>query len=358
MTSTATEPSTSSPHTRWWLAGAAACVLAVAAAGAARSSVLSPTKAVVLGAVEGITEFLPISSTGHLLVAERILGLGGGASKDAADTYAVAIQLGAILAVVGVYRRHIASMLNGLIGRDVEGRRLLSLLIVAFIPSAVVGLALDNTIKTHLFGIWPIIAAWTVGGVFLLAWHPPTGHTGLDQITAHQHARFIIGAAQILALWPGTSRSLVTIAAALALGLTTSAAVEFSFLLGLMTLSAATALDLVKHGHDLTTQFGYAAPAPRHDRRRSHRRTRGQLVRQLPPNQAHDHLRLVPPRRSCSCCDSRFRSLDLSFGRFGSRALDGRPGSRPRSRSCSPNSAGRGRTNGPSPCGRRVSLEN
>lgn len=246
-------------RTRWIIAAVTGALVAVVAI-AANSTALNPIKAIILGAVEGITEFLPISSTGHLIVTERLLGLGTGTGtgKTAADTYAVAIQLGAILAVIGIYRTHLASIARGLVGRDTAGLRLAKLLIVAFIPSAIVGLALDNTIKAHLFGTWPVITAWAAGGIFLLLWRPATGHINLGQLT-YRHAA-IIGTAQILALWPGTSRSLVTLAAALAIGLATTTAVEFSFLLGLMTLSAATALDLAKHGQDLTDQFGITTP--------------------------------------------------------------------------------------------------
>ena len=260
MTTTITNDATIAGLNRrrlWWVGGLA-CLAVVLLAITARGATLSPIKAIVLGAVEGITEFLPISSTGHLLVAERLLGLGTGTSKTAMDTYTVAIQLGAILAVIGIYRAHLVAMARGLVGRDRDGRRLLGLVAVAVIPSAVVGLALDDTIKAHLFGVWPVIAAWTVGGLFLLVWRPATGRIVLGEVTVRHAA--IIGAAQVLALWPGTSRSLVTIAAALAIGLTTSAAVEFSFLLGLATLSAATGLDLVKHGSELTDQFGIATP--------------------------------------------------------------------------------------------------
>ncbi len=225
----------------------------------AHPTALSPINAMILGAVEGITEFLPISSTGHLLVVQRLLGLGTGTSKAAADTYAIAIQLGAIVAVIGIYRSRIAAMCRGLVGRDRAGLRLLELLAVAFAPSAIVGFAFDDAIKAHLFGVWPVVVAWAVGGVFLLVWRPTPGRLELHQLTFRAAA--LIGAAQVLALWPGTSRSLATIAAGLALGVTVSAAVEFSFLLGLVTLSAATALDLIKHGGDVTDQFGFATPA-------------------------------------------------------------------------------------------------
>lgn len=243
-------------RTGWALAAAVLAVAALAAT--AENSILSAADAIVLGAVEGITEFLPISSTGHLLVTERLLHLGTGDAKTATDTYTVAIQLGAILAVIAIYRTHIAAMTRGLLGRDPSGFRLVKLLAVAFAPAAVIGLALDNTIKAHLFGMWPVIAAWAIGGLFLLLWKPGNGTIGLDQLS-YRHAA-IIGFAQVLALWPGTSRSLVTIAAALAIGLTATTAVEFSFLLVLITLTAATALDLTKHGPDLIDQFGLATP--------------------------------------------------------------------------------------------------
>ena len=215
------------------------------------SGPLTPLKAIVLGAVEGITEFLPVSSTGHLLVTQRLLGLGAGTDAAAADAYAVAIQLGAILAVVALYRHRLVQIIKGVIGRDDDGRRLAGRLLIAFAPAAVVGLVLGDTIKEQLFGPWPIVAAWVVGGVFLLVWHPAHGATALTAMTVRSAA--IIGGVQLLAFWPGTSRSLVTIAAALAVGLTMSAAVEFSFLLGLLTLGAATSLDLSSTGPPSST---------------------------------------------------------------------------------------------------------
>lgn len=238
---------------------AAAIVAVGVLALVAHPTALSPFHAIILGAVEGITEFLPISSTGHLLIVQRLLGLGTGSGKAAADTYAIAIQLGAIVAVIGIYRSRIASMFRGLVGRDRAGLRLVELLAVAFAPSAIIGLAFDDAIKAHLFGVWPVVAAWVVGGVFLLVWRPTPGHLELHQLSFRVAG--LIGAAQVLALWPGTSRSLATIAAGLALGVTSSAAVEFSFLLGLVTLSAATALDLIKNGGDVKDQFGIATPA-------------------------------------------------------------------------------------------------
>jgi undecaprenyl-diphosphatase len=232
--------------------------LAVVLAFSGGGGPLTAVKAIVLGAVEGITEFLPISSTGHLLVVQRLLGLGSGAGKRAADTYAVAIQGGAILAVVTLYRERVGQLAGGVVGRDADGRRLLGCLLVAFAPAALLGLALDGTIKAHLFGIWPVIAAWAVGGLFLLRWRPTPGRQALEAMDLRSAA--IIGIAQALALWPGMSRSLVTLVAAVALGYELAAALEFSFLLGLATLGAATMLDLVKDGPTLAADYGWRMP--------------------------------------------------------------------------------------------------
>jgi undecaprenyl-diphosphatase len=222
------------------------------------SGPLTPVKAIVLGAVEGITEFLPVSSTGHLLVTQRLLGLGEGEGKSAADTYAVSIQIGAILAVVALYRHRLVQLVNGLIGRDTDGRDLLIRLCIAFLPAAVIGVVLGDTIKEQLFGPWPVVVAWFVGGIFLLWWKPTPGTIELTALTTRHAA--IIGVAQIMALWPGVSRSLTTIVAALAIGASMAAAVEFSFLLGLATLSAATFYDLSKTGSELVSDYGIATP--------------------------------------------------------------------------------------------------
>jgi len=219
---------------------------------------LSVIDAVVLGIVEGITEFLPISSTGHLLVTQHLLGLGDETGKVAADTYAIAIQLGAILAVIALYRMRIASMAKGLVGKDPEGRSILMLLVCAFLPAAVIGLAFGDSIKDKLFTPWAIVVAWAAGGVFLLWWKPVHGTRNIAEITLRN--ALIIGVAQSLAMWPGVSRSLVTIVAALLVGCSMAAALEFSFLLGLATLTAATALDLAKNGDELVHAYGWGTP--------------------------------------------------------------------------------------------------
>ena len=226
---------------------------------------LSFGQAALFGLVEGFTEFLPISSTGHLLVLARLLDVGqhGGQTEDAIKSYEIAIQAGAILAVLGLYRHRFAMMVEGLVGRSLDGRRVLVAVLIAFVPAALVGLVAEKAIKDVLFGVWPVTVAWFVGGVLILVFTSngvlrPRGGFRLEQIRP-RHA-LVIGAAQVLALWPGTSRSLVTIAAALLVGFSMAAAVEFSFLLGFVTLSAATAYQVVKDGQTMVDAFGWVTP--------------------------------------------------------------------------------------------------
>ena len=219
---------------------------------------LSIPESILLGIVEGITEFLPVSSTGHLLVVSDLIGFGTGSAHIAADTYSIAIQFGAILAVLFLYRNRIWSLMRGVVGADAEGRNGVVRLFVAFLPAALIGVLAGDALKNALFGPIPVTIAWIVGGLVLLRWRPGSGSLAFHQMPIR--SAFIIGCAQSLALWPGVSRSLVTLIAALSLGLSMVAAIEFSFLLGLITLSAATALDLVKHGNELVDQFGVLSP--------------------------------------------------------------------------------------------------
>jgi len=224
---------------------------------------LTLPKAIVLGVVEGVTEYLPISSTGHLLVAERLMSLGGDADKDATDTYTVVVQIGAILAVLGLYRRRFATMVDGVLGRSAEGRSALIALVVAFIPAAIIGKVFGNAIKDHLLQPWPVVAAEVVGGIVILVFVANQARLRvrtetLDALGWRQAA--IIGCAQVLALWPGTSRSLVTILAAMLIGCSLQVAVEFSFLLGFLTLSAASAYELLQNGGTLVDTFGWVNP--------------------------------------------------------------------------------------------------
>lgn len=222
---------------------------------------MSAMEAAVLGVVEGLTEYLPVSSTGHLILAQRAMGIGGSnGDKEAADAYAICIQLGAILAVLGVYRREILRMLAGLAGKDPDGRRLAMNLVAGFLPAAVVGLTLFDSIKQHLFGLWPVVCAWLVGGLAILAvdrWKAHNKTTAaIDLYDLGLRGAFIIGLFQCAAVWPGVSRSLVTIVGALVIGMNLRAAVIFSFLLGALTLGASTGYDGLKHGPLLLETYG------------------------------------------------------------------------------------------------------
>lgn len=232
--------------------------------GAVAHQGLGVGQAIVLGLVEGITEYLPISSTGHLLVTSRILGLPhSGREGDALKAYEIAIQSGAIVAVLGLYRHRFVTMIEGVTGRSDVGRRLVMALGIAFVPAAVVGVIGEKFIKSALFGVGPVIGAWAVGGVLILVLvargviNRPGGRA-LETMTTRDAC--IIGSAQVVAMWPGTSRSLVTIVAAVILGLSIAAAVEFSFLLGVVTLGAATAYSVVKDGSLMMDSFGLLTP--------------------------------------------------------------------------------------------------
>lgn len=211
-------------------------------------------QALILGLVEGLTEYLPVSSTGHLLVVQRLLGIE---ASEAANAYAIVIQAGAIVAVLGLYRRRVWQMTLGVAGHDPTGARIAIALLVAFVPAAVLGLSAGDAIERYLFGPWPIALAWAVGGLLILGIahriHPTQGNA-LESIT--WRVALIIGIAQCAALWPGVSRSLATILGALAAGLSLGAAVEFSFLLGLLTLGAATAYKAVDSGAAMLEAYG------------------------------------------------------------------------------------------------------
>jgi undecaprenyl-diphosphatase len=225
---------------------------------------LSVPQAIVLGIVEGVTEYLPISSTGHLLIAERIMGLDEPkVRKDAIDTYTIVIQVGAIAAVLGLYRKRVLRITEGLVGRSAEGRKLLIALLVAFVPAAIIGKGGESIISDKLLKPWPVVAAWIVGGVVLVLGWPviskrPSKTADVAMMTWQQALG--IGMMQTIALWPGTSRSFVTIVGGLLVGLSLAAAVEFAFLLGLVTLTAATAYSLLQDGSTLFDTFGVVSP--------------------------------------------------------------------------------------------------
>ncbi len=234
---------------------------ATAPAAADAAARIGELQAAVLGVVEGLTEYLPISSTGHLILASHAMGLGQPGEPSAVDAFEIVIQLGAILAVVGLYRARVGQMLAGLIGRNAAGLRLVGLLVVAFLPAAVMGLLLHRPIKEHLFGPAAVAGALAVGGVVMITierWFATrrsvAAATGIDTMTFRQ--ALIIGLAQCLSLWPGTSRSMVTILAAMVVGLDRVAAAEFSFLLALPTLGAATLYEAISSRADLLASAG------------------------------------------------------------------------------------------------------
>jgi undecaprenyl-diphosphatase len=205
-------------------------------------------QAALLGLVEGITEYLPISSTGHLILTSALLGLHTPGRAAAVAAFEIVIQGGAILAVLGLYWRRVLQMGAGVVGRDPAGRRLLGHLVLAFLPAAVLGPLLDDPIEEHLFHAAPVLAALFLGGVWMI-WldrgRKPEAGAPLDALGWRQALG--IGLFQCAAMWPGTSRSMMTIAGGVLLGLRARDAAEFSFLLGVPTLGGACVYKLAKN---------------------------------------------------------------------------------------------------------------
>jgi len=253
---------------------------------------LSVSDAVILGVVEGVTEFLPISSTGHLIIVNNWLGLESEQQltnrageplwhkkptnerpegvpltlKLAADTYAVVIQVGAIAAVVGLYWPQFVSMLLGLFGRSSAGIRLLRNVLLAFLPMGIVGFLLHDLVGRYLFSVEAVIAA-LVGGALLMLWAERWRRVNSSGIgyakgtPADLSARKAlgIGLAQCIAIWPGTSRSMVTIVGGYLAGLSPVKAAEFSFLVGLPTLAGAAVYKSWKSGPAMIEVFGWSS---------------------------------------------------------------------------------------------------
>jgi len=227
---------------------------------------LTVFQAVVLGLVEGATEYLPVSSTGHLLIAEHLLGMDSNErQKAAAESLAICIQSGAILAVLLLYAGRIRQVVRGMLGKDPDGLRLLINLIVAFLPAAVIGLLFNKWIKQNFFSLTSVCLALLTGGLIILAQSlrrkPADPNAGRELTAMTPIEALIVGLFQCLAFWPGFSRSLSTILGCQLAGLRMMAAVEFSFLLGLVTLSAATGYEGLKHGAEMIDSYGLATPA-------------------------------------------------------------------------------------------------
>jgi undecaprenyl-diphosphatase len=205
-------------------------------------------QAALLGLVEGITEYLPVSSTGHLILTSALLGLHTPDRAAAVAAFEIVIQGGAILAVLGLYWRRVLQMGAGALGRDAAGRRLLANLALAFLPAGLLGPLLDDPIEEHLFHAAPVLAALFLGGVWMI-WldrsRKPTEGAALEALGWRQALG--IGLFQCAAMWPGTSRSMMTIAGGVLLGLRARDAAEFSFLLGVPTLGGACVYKLAKN---------------------------------------------------------------------------------------------------------------
>jgi undecaprenyl-diphosphatase len=252
---------------------------------------LSAGDAVVLGLVEGVTEFLPISSTGHLIIANQLLGLESDKQltgrdgrllwhkppsrelpdgvpltlKLAADTYTVIIQVGAIMAVVMLYWRQILLMLIGLMGRSSPGFRLLRNILLAFLPVAIIGLLLHDLIDRYFFSIW-VVAGAQFAGAFLMLWaerwrrmNSGIGFSKGEPSGLTAGKSLGIGFAQCAALCPGMSRSMMTIVGGYLAGLNPAKAAEFSFLVGLPVLGGAAVYKGFQSGSAMIEVFGWGS---------------------------------------------------------------------------------------------------
>lgn len=247
---------------------------------------LSYTDAVILGVVEGITEYLPVSSTGHLILTNAILGLDEATPirdadgefilvedensiagtrpytiGEAAYAYVIVIQAGAIAAVVLLYWRTIIEILLGCLGKNPRGRKLAINLIVAFIPAAIAGLLLDDIIESALGNnVKAVAGALVVGAIVMIVVEKWRKHGKKEAIEAEDGLNIhdlsirqsvMIGVFQCFAMWPGTSRSMATIIGGYLAGLSPKHAAEFSFLLGLITLTAASGYKMLSDGPNM-----------------------------------------------------------------------------------------------------------
>ncbi len=206
-------------------------------------------QAVILGIVEGLTEFLPVSSTGHLIIVGDMLGFTG----ERAKTFEIFIQLGAILGVVWFYRRKLSDIARGI--RHKTERRFALNLFIAFLPAAIVGLLLHKQIKTYLFNPLTVAGALIVGGIIILLIEHFPRRVRLHRLESLSTLDALkIGIAQTTALFPGISRAGATIMGGLLIGLSRTTATEFSFFLAIPTMFAATLYDLFNNLHLLRAE--------------------------------------------------------------------------------------------------------
>ena len=212
-------------------------------------------QAAVLGVVEGLTEFLPVSSTGHLIVAQRFLGVAEG---TAANTFAIGIQIGAITAILVLYWRRLFDALRTIRSPQPGQQNLLWQIAIAAVPAIVMGLLFDDWIDEHLFSTRVVATTLVLGGVLLIVlerWLKARPSTVEHLGGMSYRAAFWIGCWQCLALVPGTSRAGATIAGALLLGMSRTAAAEFSFLVGLPILYGASLYKLIGEREHLTAEM-------------------------------------------------------------------------------------------------------
>lgn len=228
---------------------------------------------IILGIVEGLTEYLPVSSTGHLIITQYLLGLP---ETDAMKAFHICIQSGAIIAVLGLYFQRVKEMATGSLtllrnlrnpeataeNRYPAGARMLVNMIVAFLPAMIFGLLFNDFIKSMLFNAPTVTTTWALGGLVILLYVRARKKSGkgfqgksLDELSWKGALK--VGLMQCIAMCPGVSRSLMTMMGGLFAGLSVAAAVEFSFLLGLITLGAATVHDAMKHGGEMLNQLGW-----------------------------------------------------------------------------------------------------
>ena len=218
-------------------------------------------QSLILGLVEGLTEYLPVSSTGHLIVTQYLLGLK---ESDALNAYSVCIQIGAILAVLHLYFARVREMCRGLFGHSPTGLRLSINILLGFLPAMVIGFLLAKPIKNYLFNAETVLITWALGGIVILLYvrhslkcGKENAKRGIELEEMNWKQALTVGFMQCIAMCPGTSRSLMTMLGGLMVGLSMAAAVEFSFLLGLITLSAATAYDFLKYGDSMISELGW-----------------------------------------------------------------------------------------------------
>jgi undecaprenyl-diphosphatase len=207
-------------------------------------------KAIVLGVVEGLTEFLPVSSTGHLLLVQRFFGFNDG---DFGKTFAVLIQFGAILALLSIYFVRLWKIAVGFFS-DPAARRFVIGVLLAFLPAAVIGALAHDFIKSVLFNVWIVCFTLIAGGAVLLWIDRLDLEPRYNEATGFSLPMYLlIGVAQCLAMVPGVSRSGATIVAAMLLGADRRSAAEFSFWLAMPTMAGAFVYDLYKSQGQLST---------------------------------------------------------------------------------------------------------